>query len=82
MVIFPKYTLLWVSKLQTDTYISTLYSEYVALYHSVRDLPPLKIVMKEVIYNLVIYSEKIEFVSRSIVYEKITVLYSWKQFQG
>ena len=37
--------------------------------YSVRDLLPLKIIIKEVIENLVIYSEKLNFLSISTVYE-------------
>ena len=33
---FANYPLLWVSKLNTEIALSTLYSDYVALYHSVR----------------------------------------------
>ena len=40
-----------------------------ALYHSVRDLLPLKIFIKDVIDNLGIDSEKLLFVSSSTVYE-------------
>ena len=57
------------SKLQTEIGISTLHSEYVALSHSVRELLILKILIREIIYNLVIDSEKLKFVSRSTVYE-------------
>ena len=57
------------SKLQTEIDLSTLYSEYVALSHSVRALLPLKIPIKEVIDNLVIDSKKLKFVSSSNIYE-------------
>ena len=40
-----------------------------AFSHSVRALLPLKSLIKEVIYNLVIDSEKLKFVSRSTIYE-------------
>ena len=40
-----------------------------ALYHSVRSLLPLKILIKEVIDNLGIDSKKLEFLSSSTVYE-------------
>ena len=40
-----------------------------ALYHSVRTLVPLKIIIKEVIDNLGIDSEKLKFVTSSNVYE-------------
>ena len=67
---FVNCPLLWVSKLQTEIDLSTLYSEYMELSHSVRALHPLKIIIKEVIYNLGIDSEKLNFVSRSTVYEE------------
>ena len=57
------------SKIHTDIALSTLHSEYVAFYHSVRALLTLKSLIKEVIDNLVIDSEKLKFVSRSTIYE-------------
>ena len=57
------------SKLHTDTALSTLHSEYVALAHSVRALLPLKILIKKVICNLGIDSEKLNFLSSSTIYE-------------
>ena len=56
VVTFANCPLLWVSKLQREISLSTLYSEYVALSHSVRALLPLKSLIKEVIDNLVIDS--------------------------
>ena len=58
------------SKIQTEIYLSTLNSEYVALSHSVRSLLPLKSLIKEIIDNLVIDSEKLKFVSSSNVYKE------------
>ena len=49
--------------------LSTIHSEYVSLYHSVRELPPLKSLIKEVIDNMVIDCENLKFVSSSTVYE-------------
>ena len=69
VVIFSNCPLLWVSKLQTEIALSKLHSEYVALSHSVRALLPLKSIIKEVIDNLVIDSEKLKFVSSSTIYE-------------
>ena len=60
--------LLWVSKLHTDIARHTLHYEYVAFSHSVRALIPLKSVIKEIIDNLGIDSEKLKFVSSSTVY--------------
>ena len=70
VVNFANCSLLWVSKLQTWIAFSTLNDEYVALYHSLRALLSLKILIKEVIDNLGIDSEKLKFVSRSTVYEE------------
>ena len=69
MVTFANFPLLWVSKLDTDIYISTLHSEYVAFSRSIISLLPLKRLIKGVIDNLVLDSEKLRFVSISTVYE-------------
>ena len=57
------------SKLKTDIDLFTINSEYITLSYSVRELLPLKIIIEEVIYNLVNDSEKLKFVSSSTVYE-------------
>ena len=69
VVTFFNFTLLWVSKTQTDISLCTLNSEYVTLSYSVRDLLPLKNLIKELIVKLVIYSEKLDFMYISTVYE-------------
>ena len=66
---FSNCPLLWVSKLHTEIFLSTIHLEYVALYHSVRVLIPLKSLIKEVIDNLGIDSENLKFLSSSTVYE-------------
>ena len=48
----------------------TLHYEYVELYHSVRELPPLQSLIKEVIDNLGIDSENLKFMSSVTVYEE------------
>ena len=68
VITFDNCPLLWVSKIQTEIALSTLHSEYVALSHSVRAILTLKSMIKEVIDNLVIYSENLKFVSSSTVY--------------
>ena len=70
VVTFTNFPLLWESKLQTDIAISTLNSEYVALYHYIISLLPLKSIIKEVIDKLGIYSDKLKFVSSSTIYEE------------
>ena len=57
------------SKLQANIALSTIHYDYVALSHSIRELLYLKIIIKEVIENLVIDSKKLKFVSISTVYE-------------
>ena len=69
MATFANFSLLWVSKLRTEIALSTQHYEYVSLSHFNRELLPLKIIIKEVIVNLGIDSEKMIFVSRSTVYE-------------
>ena len=66
---FTNCLLPWVSKIQTEIALSTLRSGYVALYHSVRELLTLKILIKEVIDNLRIVSDNLKFVSSSTVYK-------------
>ena len=70
MLTFSKFPLLWVSKIQTEIDISTLYSNDVELSHFIRELTPLKTIIKEVIKNLGIDSDKLKFVSSSTVYEE------------
>ena len=58
------------SKLYRENALSTLHSEYVALFHLIRALIPLKSLIKEVIDNLGIDSEKLKILSRSSIYEE------------
>ena len=69
VVTFSNCPILWVSKIQTEIALSTLHSDYMALSHSVRALLPLKSLIKEVIDNFGIDSEKLKFVSISNIYE-------------
>ena len=82
MVNFADCPLLWVSKLQTEIALYTLHSEYATLSRYVRELLPLKSLIKEVIEKLVIDSDKLKFVSSSNVYEEINETSLWKQVQG
>ena len=69
VVTFSNFPLLWVSKIHTYIYLSTLNYEYEVLSRSIIALIPLKSLIKEVIDNLGIYFEKLNFVSRYTVYE-------------
>ena len=60
--------LLWVSKLQTETSISTMMAEYVALSSAMRDMLPLKRMVKEVA-KVVTGDENVRVVTKSDVFE-------------
>ena len=61
--------ILWVSKLQTETALSTLHAEYVALSQSCRDLVPIKDVVKELATNVGIDKSKVEYTTKSTCFE-------------
>ena len=69
MVTFANCPLLWVSKLHIEIALYNKYSEYVALSQSVRALLRLKTLIKEVIDNLGIDNENLNFMSSSTIYE-------------
>ena len=54
VVTFSNFPLFFISKIQTDISLSNIYSEYVELSNYVIDLLILRIIIKEVIDNLVI----------------------------
>ena len=68
-VVFPYCLLFWVSKLQIYIALFTRNYDYVALYHYVKDLLPMKSLIEEVIDNLVFYSKNLKLVSRATFYE-------------
>ena len=58
-ILFANCPILWVSKVQTETALSTLHVEYVALSQSCRDLVPVKMVMKKLADNVGINKSKV-----------------------
>ena len=48
MVIYANCPIIWCPKLQTEITLSTIESEYVALSHSLSDMIPLLVLLKEV----------------------------------
>ena len=82
VVTFSNCHLLWVSKIQTYISLYNLNYEYVTLYHYVRELLPLKSLIKYVINNLGIDSEKFNFVSISTVYEEYNLLLHYISSEG
>ena len=61
--------LLWVSKLQTEIALSTLHAEYVALSQSLRDLLPVKTLVKTILEVYKIDAAKIKYTTKSEVFE-------------
>ena len=64
---FANCLILWVSNINTEMYLSILYYEYVAFYHSSRTLNS---PINEVIDKLGIDIKKMEFLSNYYVYEE------------
>ena len=60
--------LLWVSKLQTETSVSTMMAEYVALSTAMRDMLPLKRLVKT-IAKVVTGDDEVRMVTKSDVFE-------------
>jgi hypothetical protein len=44
--------ILWVSKMQTQIALSTMEAEYIALYQSMRDLIPIREILKEIMLEV------------------------------
>ena len=74
VLIFYNCPLLWVSNSQTEMPLSTFNYEYVLLSQYIRDLLPLKCLIKEVIDTLGMDDEKLKFVSSFIFMRKRMVL--------
>ena len=66
---FSRFSLLWVSKLQTEVDLSKFHSGDVALPRSFRGLLPLKNLIKEVIITSNLDVSKFKFASNSTVHE-------------
>ena len=60
--------LMWVSKLQSEVSVSTMMAEYVALSQAMRDMLPLKRLVKEVA-KVVTGNENVRVVTKSDVFE-------------
>ena len=57
MILFQGCPTLWVSKMQTQCALSTMESEYLALSQSMRDLIPLREVLKEI--NEIVFNKQV-----------------------
>ena len=86
VVIFSNCPLLWISNLQTEIALYILHYEFVVLYHSLKEIPPvavmyhsvryllpLKSLIKEVIGKLGMNIDKLKFASISTFYEENNV---------
>ena len=56
VILYQGCPILWVSKMQTQFALSTMESEYLALSQSMRDLIPLREIMKEV--NKIVFKKQ------------------------
>ena len=81
VVAFTNFPLLCVSKIHTEVDMSALNSGYVVFSHSVRYLLPFKIIIKEMVDNLVTDIKKMKFVSICTFYEDNYVPYLCQQSQ-
>ena len=70
MATFSNFPQLWVSNIDTDINLYARHYEYTSLSYSVRDLIPMKGLIKEVIENLGIDSKMLNFFSIYTDYEK------------
>eukprot|EP00957_Ditylum_brightwellii_P146113 11124788-Ditylum_brightwellii.AAC.1 len=59
----------WVSKLQTEIELSTPHGEYMALSQSLRELLSVKALITELMAGIGKDTKKLDFISKSIVYE-------------
>jgi hypothetical protein len=64
---------MWVSKLQTQIALSTMEAEYVALSQSMRDLIPLRELLKEVMSVVFDTPDSIRYCTHSKAFEDVTV---------
>ena len=68
VILFQGCPILWVSKMQTQCALSTMESEYLALSQAMRDLVPLREIMKEInkeVFDKVIHKPKCTANSKS-----------------
>ena len=69
VITFANCPIIWVSKLQTESALSTLHAEYVALSQSLRDLLPFKELAKTIINGLGLDNSYLRVVTKSSVFE-------------
>jgi hypothetical protein len=82
MILFQGAPLLWVSKMQTQIALSTMEAEYIALSQSMRDLIPIREVLKEIMTIVFNQAADITYHKHSTLFEEIpqdTVLYNIPQ---
>ena len=61
--------ILLVSKIQTDIALSTLFSEYVSFYQSLRELFPIKATLQELISKVGMKEDSLWFETKYTVFE-------------
>jgi hypothetical protein len=67
VICIAKCPVLWVSKLQTETALSTMHAEYIALATAMRDLIPFKRIAEEVCGHMNLSDEKLAVIKANTV---------------
>jgi Reverse transcriptase (RNA-dependent DNA polymerase) len=71
IILYRDAPLLWVSKLQTQIALSTMEAEYVALSQSMRDLIPIREILKEIMKFIFVREPTIQYRTHSKIFEEI-----------
>ncbi len=70
VICIAKCPVLWVSKLQTETALSTMHAEYIALATAMRDLIPFKRIAEEVCRHMNLSKDKLAVIkTKTVVHE-------------
>jgi hypothetical protein len=83
IICIAKCPILWVSKLQTKTALSTMRAEYIALATTMRDLIPFKQIAEEVCRHMGLSDEKLAMIKTETMVHKdnsgLSLWQSWNQ---
>jgi hypothetical protein len=72
VILYRGSPLLWVSKLQTQIALSTMEAEYVALSQSMRDLIPIRQILKELLTIVFLRLPTVVYYAHSEAFEEVT----------
>ena len=69
VILFANCLVLWISRLQQESALSTLHAEYVALSQALHELLPFQDLIKEIVKVFGLDPSKIQFTTKSTVFE-------------